>query len=310
MGRSGSIEERVRALRAFSRSYTRALQVLDEGLLSTPYTLTEARVLVELAHQGGCDATALRRDLGLDASYLSRILARFEADGLVTRTRSSADARRRQVMLTDAGQATTAELEARSDQQARGLLESLDEHDQVRLVEAMATIRGVLEPTPGPGPTVVLRAPQPGDYGWVVARHGALYATEYGWNATFEALVARIVADFAADHDPVREHAWIAELDAEPVGCVFCTAKDDTVAALRILLVEPSARGHGVGAALVAECVRFARAAGYQQLTLWTNDVLTSARRIYQAAGFQLVDSAPHHSFGHDLVGQNWNLTL
>jgi DNA-binding MarR family transcriptional regulator/GNAT superfamily N-acetyltransferase len=302
--------ERIRALRAFSRSYTCAVRALDEGHLATPYTLTEARILVELAHRGGADAAVLCRELELDASYLSRMLARFEADGLVTRERSSTDARRRRVVLTTAGLAAVRTLESRSDDQARALLGRFDEADQIRLVDAMATVRSLLEPTVAAGPTVVLRAPDPGDLGWVVARHGALYAAEYGWDGTFEGLVARIVADFVADHDPARERAWIAEVDGDRAGCVFCVARTADTAALRILLVEPWARGRGVGAALVGECVRFARAAGYAELMLWTNDVLTSARRLYQAAGFELVDSEPHHSFGHDLVGQTWRLPL
>jgi DNA-binding MarR family transcriptional regulator/GNAT superfamily N-acetyltransferase len=305
----------VAEVRAFTRFYTAVIGVLDEGLLGTPYSVTEARVLFELAQSDATDVVDLRRGLRLDSGYMSRIAARLEADGLVTRAPSGRDARRQVLALTPRGREVFADLDARSADQVAHLLDKLDEADQERLVTAMGTVRSLLGAAQGDGlpataRTVVLREPGPGDLGWVVARHGSVYAAEYGWNAEFEGLVARIVADYAAGHDPRREAAWIAELDGEPVGCVFCVARDDTTAQLRILLVETAARGLGIGARLVAECLRFATAAGYESMMLWTNDVLTSARRIYEAAGFRLVDEEPHHSFGQDLVGQVWERRL
>jgi DNA-binding MarR family transcriptional regulator/GNAT superfamily N-acetyltransferase len=305
----------VAEVRAFTRFYTAVIGVLDEGLLGTPYSVTEARVLFELAQSDATDVVDLRRGLRLDSGYMSRIAARLEADGLVTRAPSGRDARRQVLALTPRGREVFADLDARSADQVAHLLDKLGEADQERLVTAMGTVRSLLGAAQGDGlpataRTVVLREPGPGDLGWVVARHGSVYAAEYGWNAEFEGLVARIVADYAAAHDPRREAAWIAELDGEPVGCVFCVARDDTTAQLRILLVDPAARGLGIGAGLVAECLRFATAAGYESMMLWTNDVLTSARRIYEAAGFRLVEEEPHHSFGQDLVGQVWERRL
>ncbi len=309
----------VQAVRAFNRFYTSVIGVLHEGLLRTPYTLTEARVVFELAQRGPgehSEVSELRRALDLDAGYLSRLLARFEADGLVARRPAAGDARKQVVRLTDQGRQVFAMLDARSAEEIRALLQDLPDADLARLLAAMATIRELLEDpalpaVASPRPrTVVLRAPEPGEYGWVVARHGALYAAEYGWDATFEALVARIVADHLTGHDPRREAAWIAELDGRPAGCVFCVARDAATAQLRILLVEPGARGLGIGTRLVGECLRFARDAGYERITLWTNDVLTAARRIYEAAGFELVEQEAHHSFGQDLVGQYWSKTL
>jgi DNA-binding MarR family transcriptional regulator/GNAT superfamily N-acetyltransferase len=302
-------------VRAFTRFYTAVIGVLDEGLLGTPYSVTEARVLFELAQSDATDVADLRRGLRLDSGYMSRIAARLEADGLVTRAASGRDARRQVLALTPRGRDVFADLDARSADQVAHLLDKLGVADQERLVTAMGTVRSLLGAAQGDGlaataRTVVLREPGPGDLGWVVARHGSVYAAEYGWNTEFEGLVARIVADYAAGHDPRREAAWIAELDGEPVGCVFCVARDDTTAQLRILLVDPAARGLGIGARLVAECLRFATAAGYESMMLWTNDVLTSARRIYEAAGFRLVDEEPHHSFGQDLVGQVWERRL
>jgi DNA-binding MarR family transcriptional regulator/GNAT superfamily N-acetyltransferase len=305
---NATTDARVDALRAFSRSYTRVLRVLDEGLLETPYSLTEARILYELAHLDVMDAVALRRELGLDAGYLSRIVRRFEVDGLVIQRRSPVDARRQVLQMTPHGRDVFAVLDARSAEQARALLSALDDDSQRRLVAAMATVRRALEPS-STAP-VALRAPGPGDFGWVVARHGAIYAYEFGWDATFEALVARIVADYVDQHDAAREAAWIATIDGDNAGCVFCVHKDNATAQLRLLLVEPDARGSGIGSLLVDACIDFARRAGYRRITLWTNDVLVAARRIYEAAGFRLIDEVPHASFGVDLVGQNWQLEL
>jgi DNA-binding MarR family transcriptional regulator/GNAT superfamily N-acetyltransferase len=302
--------DRVAALRAFTRFYTALLGVLDEGLLHSPYSVTEARVIFELAQRELTHVADLRRDLGIDAGYMSRITARLEADGLVRRERSEADARRQVLRLTEQGRVVFDMLDAGAAEQATQLLAGMPDPVQRRVVAAMDTIRAAFADGATSPSTVVLRAPEPGDLGWVVARHGVLYAAEYGWDETFEGLVARIVGDFAADHDPRREAAWVAEIDGEPVGCVFCVAADEATAQLRLLLVEPTARGRGVGRRLVDECVRFARRTGYRSIVLWTNDVLVSARRIYEAAGFALADEDPHHSFGHDLVGQHWSLEL
>jgi len=309
-GPAGPVTDgQVAAVREFNRFYTNIIGLLREGHLDTPYSLTEARVLFELARGDTVEAAALRRWLDMDAGYLSRLLARFEADGLVRRTRSPADGRRQVIGLTGAGRVAFADLDARSAGQIRALLAGLTPDGQQRLSGAMSAIREVLEPASPPA-AFVLRPPVPGDLGWVVQRHGALYAAEYGWDASFEALVAQIVAGYATRDDHRGEAVWIAELDGEPAGCVFCVRKTGTTAQLRLLLVEPRARGLGMGGRLVAECVSFARRAGYREIVLWTNDVLHGARRIYQRAGFQLVSSQPHHAFGHDLVEQDWRLPL
>jgi len=299
----------VAAVRDFNRFYTNVLGWLREGLLDTPYSLTEARVIFELAREDQTEAGQLRRWLDIDAGYLSRILARFEADGIVGRSRSPQDARRQVIGLTATGRAVFAKLDALSASQVRGLLAGLPAGRRASLLSGMAGIREALDGAPGRD-TLVLRAPVPGDLGWVVQRNGARYAAEYGWDESYEALVARIVADYAARADHKREAAWIAELDGQPAGCVFCMRKSDDVAQLRLLLVEPHLRGRGIGERLVAECVAFARRTGYREIVLWTNDVLHAARRIYQRAGFELVSSEEHHSFGHDLVAQDWRLPL
>lgn len=303
------LDDRVAAVRAFNRLYTEVIGVLGDGLLDTPYSLTEARVLFELAQRGSTDATQLRRVLELDAGYLSRILARFEGEGLITRQRAAHDARRQSLGLTDGGRAAFANLDERSSQQVQELLNRLTDEDQRRLVGAMATIQELLQSSPRPD-AYVLRPLRPGDPGWVVHRHGIIYAEEYGWDERFEALVARIVADYIDSRDPKRENAWIAEVDGQPAGCVFCVKKDDHTAQLRLLLVELGARNLGIGSRLVEEVVRFAKRKGYRELTLWTNDVLDAARRVYERAGFQVVRQEAHHSFGHDLVGQYWSREL
>lgn len=300
--------DRVASVRAFNRFYTGVIGAVAEGHLETPYSLAEARVIYELAQRDGCAVTDLRRDLDLDAGYLSRILTRLDVDGLVVRERATDDARRQVVRLTERGRVAFADLDERTAERIGGLLSGLPEPDQRRLVGAMRTIEGYLGGAGGPA-SYVLRPLEPGDLGWVVRRNAVLYAAEYGWDGTYETLVARIVADFAEKRGP-GEDAWIAEVAGEPVGCVFCVRDGDHVARLRLLLVEPSVRGMGIGARLVEECLRFARRAGYREMVLWTNDVLTEARRIYQRAGFELIEEEPHHSFGTDLVGQTWRLTL
>jgi DNA-binding MarR family transcriptional regulator/GNAT superfamily N-acetyltransferase len=302
-------EDRVATVRAFNRFYTARIGVLRDGLLRTPHSLTEARVLYELGQREVTEVADLRRELDIDAGFLSRLLARLQTNGLVARERSADDARRQRVRLTDEGRAASAELDRRSADEIGAVLDALSEDDQKRLVASMDAVRDVLTQAP-PSTGFVLRAPRPGDLGWIVQRHGALYAQQYGWDETFEALVARIVADYAEHHDPRREAAWIAEVDGEPAGCVLCTRREDDVAQLRLLLVEPRARGRGIGARLIEECLRFAQRAGYDRITLWTNDVLHEARRLYERAGFELVEAAPHHAFGHDLVEQTWARTL
>jgi DNA-binding MarR family transcriptional regulator/GNAT superfamily N-acetyltransferase len=300
----------VEDVRGFNRFYTRVLGLLRPDLAGSSFGLTEARVLFELAHRDDVAVSELRRDLDLDAGYLSRILSGFSTSGLVAREKSAADGRRQVVRLTADGQRAFAELDQLQAGAIATMLAPLDEGQRAELVTSMGRIRRTLGDEPH-WRGLVLRPPAPGDLGWVVERHGYRYAAEYGWDTTFEALVARIVADFAERDDSKREAAWIAELDGERVGCVFCTAADakDT-ARLRLLIVEPSARGAGVGTRLVDECLLFARRAGYRRITLWTNDVLVAARRIYERAGFRCDRREPHHSFGHDLVGEYWSRDL
>ncbi len=299
----------INTVRAFNRFWTERIGLLQAGLLDTPYSLTEARVLFELGQRAPVDVAELRRTLALDSGYLSRIIGRFKADGLVVTQSSPHDGRRQVIELTARGREICADLGARSADQIAALLGPLADEDRRRLLAAMSTIRDVIDAASPVQPSVI-RALRSGDLGWVVARHGAVYAEEYAWDQTFEALVARIVADYVDHHVAGRENAWIAELDGEAVGCVFCVRRDEETAQLRLLLVEPKARGFGIGSRLVDECIRFARGAGYDRMVLWTNDVLVSARRIYEADGFELVESEPHHSFGHDLVGQTWQRAL
>ena len=306
---STSIDGHVATVREFSRFYTQRLGTLDEGLLETPWSLTEARVIFELAQAPSTDMAALRTSLALDSGYLSRLLARFDAAGLIARTASPIDGRRQALALTTAGKRLFRTLNERSNRQVAALLAPLSDVAQEALAGAMRTVMRALDERSA-APAVVLRGLRPGDLGWVVQRHGEVYAREYGWTQSFEALVARIVADYLDHQQPDRESAWIAELDGQRAGCVFCVRKDDETAQLRILLVEAWARGHGLGARLVDECIHFARDRGYRKLALWTNDILVAARRIYLAAGFELVEQERHHSFGKDLVGQFWELRL
>ncbi|MFJ9242349.1 GNAT family N-acetyltransferase [Streptomyces sp. NPDC101776] len=304
----------VQDIRAFNRFYTNVIGALDYSRhLYAPFTLTESRVLYELAHSPRTDAADLRSELSLDAGYLSRILNRFEQDGLIERAPSQKDPRRRQVTLTVRGRETADLLAERADESVGALLATVPDADRPRLSEALHTVRTIL--SDGPPPTrsgeVALREPGPGDLGWIVQRNAALYAAEYDFNADYEGLVARIVADFAEDHDPHLERVWIAELDGRPVGSVMCVRDDAPgTARLRLLLVEPDARGHRIGERLVSAVVEFARGVGYRDLVLWTNDILGAARRIYQRHGFVLVAEKPHRSFGQDLVGQDWRLDL
>ena len=306
----GVLETRIEAVRRFNRFFTRRIGVLREGLLHSPYSLTEARVLFEVAHRDQVTASDLWRELGLDPGYLSRILGRLEQGGLIGKARSETDGRRRLLSLTPEGKRAFSLLDDRSCEEVSEMLGELSEGDQRRLLEAMRTIESVLDRDFKFSEPFLLRPHEPGDVGWVVHRHGVLYAREYGWDERFEALVARIVADFIDGYDPARERCWIAEMNGERVGCVFVVNGGDAVAKLRLLLVEPEARGLGLGTRLVEECVRFARRTGYETLTLWTNSVLGAARRIYKERGFELVEEEAHRSFGHELVGESWELAL
>ncbi|WP_322418705.1 bifunctional helix-turn-helix transcriptional regulator/GNAT family N-acetyltransferase [Mesorhizobium huakuii] len=298
------------AVRAFNRFYTRQIGLLDEGLLKSAFSLTEARVLYELAHRDGLTATDLGRDLGLDAGYVSRLLKKFERDDLISRSTLVSDARQSSIALTQAGRNAFAPLNKDSHDQVAALLDRLPASEQDRLVKSMRTVQALLDESAEPKIPYLLRSLQIGDIGWITRRQGMLYAQDYGWDETYEALVAEILAAFVKSFDPKWERSWIAERDGEVVGSVFVVRKSPEVAKLRLLYVEPSARGLGIGARLVDECIAFARAKGYKTLTLWTNDILGSARRIYQAAGFKLIDEERHHSFGKDLVGQTWDLDL
>lgn len=300
----------VAAVRRFNRFYTRQIGVLRQKLMDSPYSLAEARALYELAHRERPSATELGRELQLDPGYLSRMLRGFEQAGLLRREPAPDDARRSLLSLTAAGRRAVAGLEARSDAQTGTMLAGLDPAAQSRLLAAMQAIQTLLEPAAAPSRPWLLRGHRPGDMGWIVHRHGVLYAQEYGWDETFEALVAEITAGFVRRYDAARERCWLAEGEGEVLGCVLLVQESKTVARLRLLLVEPAARGLGIGRRLVEECIRFARQAGYRKLRLWTNDVLVSARRLYEAAGFRLVGEERHHSFGKDLVGQTWELKL
>jgi DNA-binding MarR family transcriptional regulator/N-acetylglutamate synthase-like GNAT family acetyltransferase len=303
--------ERVEAVRSFNRFYTRQLGLLDRKLLRSPYSLAEARLIYELAHREDATASILCDELNLDAGYLSRIVAAFRRAGLIASRTSRDDRREMLLSLTQKGRDAFALLNQRSKQQIQTMLDQLTEADQTRLIESTQAIRGLLDAPAKTTPSAYLLRPhQPGDMGWVVHRHGVLYSQEYGWDERFEALVAEIVAKFIQNFDPKSERCWIAEMNGENVGCVFLVKKSQTVGQLRLLLVEPKARGLGIGLRLVNECIRFARHVGYRKIMLWTNSVLDAARHIYIKTGFELVEEEPHHSFGHDLIGQNWELRL
>jgi DNA-binding MarR family transcriptional regulator/predicted GNAT family acetyltransferase len=303
--------EDVAQFRAFNRLWSRVGGLLSAGLLDSPFSLTEGRVIFELAQRGPTDLAEVRQALGLDAGYLTRIVRRLRSHGIVESATSPRDGRRQVVALTPLGRETFAGLDRAADEQAEAVLADLEPRVRRRFTAGMREVGEALAGSGAvAGAPYLLRPLRIGDPGWVIARHGVRYAEEYGWDATMEALTARIVADYVEGHDPRRESAWIAEVAGEPVGCVFCVRRDDETAQLRLLLVEPPARGLGIGGRLVDECVTFARRAGYRRMVLWTQSILTSAHKIYAARGFALGAEEPHHSFGVDLVGQWWHLNL
>jgi len=301
---------RVESVRRFNRFYTKQIGVLSDHVLKTHFSLAEARVIYELAQREKATATEMGAELGLDAGYLSRLLAAFKKKGLISKKPSETDGRQSVIWLTEKGRKAFAELNAHSHNEIEALLGRLSPADRDRLIDAMRVIEELLGARPEQKVPYIIRPHQPGDMGWVTHRHGVIYNEEYGWDEEFEALVAEIAAKFIQNYDPKRERCWIAERGGEIVGSVFLVKKSKTVAQLRLLLVEPSARGMGIGKRLVDECVRFAREKGYKKITLWTNSLLHAARHIYEEAGFRLVKEEPHHSFGQALVGQNWELKL
>ena len=307
---NSELDRQVAAVRRFSRFYTRKLGIIEPKLLDSPWTLQEARIIYEIAERRTCTATDLVRALGLDAGYLSRTLQTLQRRQIVARKPSNADRRAAELALTAKGRAAFAELDRRSHREVAGLLGKLDPAGRAAAVAAMTTIEQALEPPAQQSAGFLLRTHRPGDIGWIVSRHGALYAQEYGWDIGFEALAAEIAAQFIRSYDPSREHCWIAEIGGEPVGSVFLVKASDDVAKLRLLLVERKARGLGVGRALTEQCIRFARQAGYTSITLWTQSILVAARGIYQRAGFHRVKEEQHHSFGVDLVGETWEMKL
>ena len=302
-------EREVASVRAFNRFYTRKLGVLDQHLLESPFSLSEARVLYELAHREDAAARDIGIELGLDAGYLSRIVQKFDDDGLISRKPLPADRRQMRLGLTAKGRQAFARLNRSSHDEVARMLAALSPADRTRVTAAMATIERLLGTT-NVAPAAILRDPRPGDMGWVVQSHGALYASEYGFDASFEALVAEIAAKFLTSFDASRERCWIADIEGAQVGSIFLVRHTDDVAKLRLLLVDPAGRGQGLGQRLVAECIAFARACGYRRITLWTQSILVAARAIYQAAGFKLVATEPHRSFGQSLIGETWELEL
>jgi len=309
---SSEAADRVTGVRQFNRFYTRQIGLLRQGVVGTSFSLTEGRVLYEIGRRGSTTATELVADLSIDPGYLSRLLRGFITSGLVVSMRSATDRRQSILALTDRGRETFATLDRRSQEEIDALLSRLGEDEQRRLLAAMATIQTLLTPAAAPAApeAVILRPHQADDLNWLLARHAAIYGREYGWGSQFTALVASIIAEFQRNHHPAREGCWIAELDGTPVGSVMLVNGGDSVAKLRLLIVEAQARGRGIGRRLVEHCIGFARDAGYRKITLWTQSVLTNARRIYESAGFVRVEEKPHCSFGIDLTGETWEVDL
>lgn len=307
---SRRLDDRVSAVRRFNRFYTQRIGLLRKDWAQSPFSLPEARVLYEIATRDRPAAVEIAKDLGFDPGYLSRILRDFAQRGLIARTASNSDGRRSLLSLTARGRKAFAPMERRTRTEINALLRPLSEAERSRLVASMQTIEHLVNGQPHTGASYVLRPPRPGDLGWVVSRHGALYAQEYGWDEHLEALCADVVGEFVRKFDPKRERCWIAEKDGENVGCIFLVKQSERVAKLRLLLVEPKARGLGIGVRLVDECLRFAREAGYRKVVLWTHEVLHAARRIYQQAGFRLVGKEPHSTFGRTEMGETWEIKL
>jgi DNA-binding MarR family transcriptional regulator/GNAT superfamily N-acetyltransferase len=307
-----SLMDDTAAFRRFNRVYTRFVGSLQEGLLNTEYNLTEARIIYELGTRNAPKAKEITETLDMDPGYLSRLLGKFERAGLLKREASKQDNRYNELVLTAKGRAAFRNLNTRSEEQAHAFLESLSPSDRTRLIRSFQVIGDILTRPERERSPFVLRPHRIGDMGWIVCREGAVYAEEYGWDQTFEALVACIVADFITNFDPIRERCWIAEVEGQSAGHVFLVKSPDQpeTAKLRLLFVEPSARGMGLGRVLVSECIQFARVAGYRRIALWTQSILVAAHRIYQNAGFRLVEENRHNSFGKDLIGQTWNLDL
>ncbi len=303
-------DDQITAVRGFNRFYTRKLGVLDQHLMKSPFSLSEARVLYELAHRDDLSAKEIGAELGLDAGYLSRIVQNFDDSGLITRKPLASDRRQYRLALTAKGRQAFAKLDRSSHDDVGAMLTALPRGAGARLIGAMGTIERLLGDSQAPFPPAILREPRPGDMGWVVQSHGALYASEYGFDSSFEGLVAEIAAKFLASFDASRERCWIADIDGVQVGSVFLVRHSDDVAKLRLLLVDPAGRGQGLGQRLVAECIGFAKACGYRKITLWTQSILVAARRIYQDAGFVLVATEPHRSFGQSLIGETWEREL
>ncbi|WBL80497.1 helix-turn-helix domain-containing GNAT family N-acetyltransferase [Bradyrhizobium xenonodulans] len=305
-----SPDDQIAAVRAFNRFYTRKLGVLDQHLGQSPFSLSEARVLYELAHRDDLAAKEIGNELGLDAGYLSRIVQNFDEKGLITRTPLPSDRRQYQLSLTAKGRQAFAKLNLGSQSEVAAMLARLSAGDATRLTQAMATIEAVLEPPRSKPASFMLRSHRVGDMGWVISKQAGAYAADYNWDISYEALVAEICAQFIRNYDAAREHCWIAEVGGEPVGSIFLVKATDEIAKLRLLQVEKQARGLGVGRALVEQCIQGARERGYSRMTLWTQSILVAARGIYQSAGFKLVKEEKHHSFGADLVGETWERDL
>jgi DNA-binding MarR family transcriptional regulator/GNAT superfamily N-acetyltransferase len=303
-------DRQIAAVRAFNRFYTRKLGVLDQQLLQSPFSLSEARVIYELAQGDEVTAKAIAQKLGLDPGYLSRIVQSFEDNRLISREPLASDRRQYRLRLTAKGRQAFASLERSSHDHIGTMISELSDAQRERLLGAMSAIEDLLDTARPPASAATLRDPRPGDIGWVVQCHGAFYASKYGFDSTFEALVAEILGRFLTSSDASRERCWIADIDGEPVGSVFLVKHSDEIAQLRLLLVDPTGRGQGLGTRLVAECISFARACGYRKITLWTQSILLAARRIYRDAGFVLVASEPHRSFGQNLIGETWELRL
>jgi DNA-binding MarR family transcriptional regulator/predicted N-acetyltransferase YhbS len=304
------LQEHISAVRRFNRFFERQIGVLREGLLHSSFSLTEARIIFELANQSNLTATNLGNELGLNTGYLSRILNKLEKQNLIEKTRSNDDGRHRLISLTTKGQAALSLLDNRSNKEVSEMLSKLNENGRARLIEAMHNIEDIFDQSFKYAKPFYLRHHEPGDMGWVISQHGLFYHQVYNWDESFEAFVAQNCADFINHYDPQKERCWIAEMQEEQVGSIFCVKASEDVAKLRMLLVTPKARGLGLGTQMVKECIRFAKRAGYKKITLWTNDILVEARKIYEKNGFKLVEEERHHSFGHDLVGQNWELML